>query len=180
MPVAVKSVEKVKIPGKVQVTFDQKGYFTVTGPGGKASRTLFHPKIAVSREGDEVVFTCELPKKKEKAMVRTLASHLANMCRGVVDGFTYQMKVVYSHFPIKVTLKGKQLLIENFLGEKMARVANIIGETKVLVKGNELTLIGADIESVGQSAANIERATKIRNRDPRIFQDGIYIVDRRG
>ncbi len=41
-----------------------------------------------------------------------------------------------------------------------------------------MILSGPDIERVGQSAANIERTTKIRDYDPRVFQDGIYIVDK--
>jgi large subunit ribosomal protein L6 len=179
MPVAVKTIENVKIPKNVQVQFDEGCTFTVSGPNGKFKRTLYHPAVKVERAGDEIVFSCDFPRKKQKAMVRTLASHLNNMCVGVTDGFTYQMKVVYSHFPIKTMLKGKQLIIENFLGEKKPRVANIVGDTKVLVKGNDITLIGSNVEDVGQSAANIERTTKIKNRDPRVFQDGIYIVSRK-
>jgi len=34
------------------------------------------------------------------------------------------------------------------------------------------------VEQVGQSAANIERASRIREYDPRVFQDGIYLVER--
>jgi large subunit ribosomal protein L6 len=39
-------------------------------------------------------------------------------------------------------------------------------------------LSGFDMERVGQSAANIERASRIREYDPRVFQDGIYLVER--
>jgi len=38
--------------------------------------------------------------------------------------------------------------------------------------------IGIDKESVGKTAANIEHATRIRERDPRVFQDGVYTVER--
>jgi large subunit ribosomal protein L6 len=180
MPVAVKAVEHVKIPEKVEVDFDPNNTFTVQGPNGKLTRKLSHPSVKITRESGDIVFTCDLPKKKDKAMVRTFASHLINMCKGVTGGFQYTMKTVYSHFPIKATLKGKALIIENFMGEKKPRSAKILGDTKVLVKGNDITLIGPNIEEVGQTAANIERATKIRKRDPRVFQDGIYIVDRKG
>ncbi|HUW66848.1 MAG TPA: 50S ribosomal protein L6, partial [Candidatus Nanoarchaeia archaeon] len=33
-------------------------------------------------------------------------------------------------------------------------------------------------EYVGQTAANIQQATKIRRFDPRVFQDGIYVVEK--
>ncbi len=40
-----------------------------------------------------------------------------------------------------------------------------------------MTLFGHDVEIVGQSAANIERTTRIRDYDPRVFQDGIYLIE---
>jgi large subunit ribosomal protein L6 len=46
------------------------------------------------------------------------------------------------------------------------------------VGGDEIVLKGIDRELVGTSAANIEHATRIRDRDPRVFQDGIYIVQK--
>jgi large subunit ribosomal protein L6 len=45
------------------------------------------------------------------------------------------------------------------------------------VDGDFVTLSGHDVELVGQSAANIERTTRIRDYDPRVFQDGIYLVE---
>jgi large subunit ribosomal protein L6 len=38
---------------------------------------------------------------------------------------------------------------------------------------------GVDKEAVGQTAANIEQATKVRRKDPRKFLDGIYIYEKR-
>jgi len=94
----------------------------------------------------------------------------------VTQGFRCEMKMVYSHFPIKLIVKEEELVIENFLGEKFPRKARLMGEAKVEVKGDQVIVTGRDIENVGQTAANIERATKIKNFDPRVFQDGIYIV----
>ena len=70
--------------------------------------------------------------------------------------------------------------IDNFLGERSPRKAKIIGDdVKVSVKGEDVTITGINKEHVGQTMANIEQATKIKGRDPRIFQDGIYLVDKR-
>ena len=86
--------------------------------------------------------------------------------------------MVYSHFPMKIAVKGDKFIIENFLGEKAPRSAMILAGAKVTIKGNEVFVTGSDLEKVSQTAANIERATKIRGFDPRVFQDGIYIVEK--
>ena len=88
------------------------------------------------------------------------------------------MKIVYAHFPMTVKVKGNIVTIDNFLGERSPRVAKIIGDAKVSVKGEDVTITGINKEEVGQTMANIEQATKIKGRDPRIFQDGIYLVDK--
>ena len=88
------------------------------------------------------------------------------------------MTIVYAHFPMQVKVEGKTLVIGNFLGEKKPRVAKILGDTDVKVSGNEVIISGINKEDVGQTAANIEQKTKIRRFDPRVFQDGIYIVQK--
>jgi large subunit ribosomal protein L6 len=88
------------------------------------------------------------------------------------------MKIVYAHFPMTVKVKGNLINIDNFLGERSPRVAKIMGDVKVSVKGEDVTITGINKEDVGQTMANIEQATKIKRRDPRVFQDGIYLVDK--
>jgi large subunit ribosomal protein L6 len=169
--------EKVEVPKDVHVTMAGTK-LTVKGKTGSLTRDFDHISVKVKVDGEHIVVSCDMPRVKEKAMVGTFASHITNMIEGVSHGFEYEMKVVYSHFPIKAALKGNKFIIENFLGEKAARSANIIGDTKVVVKGAEVLVSGIDLEAVSQSAANIERATKIKNFDPRVFQDGIYIVEK--
>jgi large subunit ribosomal protein L6 len=169
--------EKVAIPKGVTVTI-QGSTIDVKGPKGKLSRDFTNPKTKVRMEGDHLVVSCELPRVKDKAMVGTFASHLTNMMEGVTLGFEYHMKIVYSHFPMKTSVKGDKFIVENFLGERSARSAKIVGDTKITVKGNDVVLTGTDVEAVGQTAANIERATKVWGYDPRVFQDGIYITEK--
>ena len=47
------------------------------------------------------------------------------------------------------------------------------------VKGDTVIVTGIDKELVGQTMANIEQATKVRGFDIRVFQDGIYLVEKR-
>ena len=51
---------------------------------------------------------------------------------------------------------------------------------KVNVKGTDIIVEGVDIEKVGQAAGKIEQLCRITNKDRRIFQDGIYIVEKNG
>ena len=172
--------EQVKVPEKVQVTLDSSGMVKVKGPKGEISRKLYNPKIRIAQKGKDFFVSCETMRAKERALVGTYAAHMRNMIQGVTEGFEYKMKIVYAHFPIKASVKGDTFVVENFLGEKCPRKTSILGKTKVTVKGDQVILNGSDIEEVGQTAANIERATKIRGFDPRIFQDGIYITEKPG
>ena len=170
--------EEMKIPDGVQITLKGK-IVTVQGPKGTLSKTLAHPKIDLAVNGSTVQISCsQAPHKKEKALLGTFKAHIRNMIKGVTEGYECTMKTVFSHFPIKSSVEGSHLLIQNFLGERYARKADILETVKVEVKGESITITGIDKEKVGQTAANIERATKVKNRDIRVFQDGIYIVKR--
>lgn len=148
----------------------------VTGPKGEVERTFRHPVIRLGSDGGKLVVSAKGARKRDLALVGTWRAHIANMGAGVTTGHTYTMKVVFSHFPIKTSVKGGDFVIENFLGEQAPRVARVEGSTKVKVQGDQVTLTGPDIEEVSHTAANIEQATKIRGFDPRVFQDGIYII----
>lgn len=170
-------VREVEIPEGVKLEVNG-GTVIVEGPKGRLERNLFHPKIAIEKKDNKVVIRAELPKRNEKALVGTFAAHIKNMIKGVTEGFVYKMKIVYSHFPIKASVKGNEVVIENFLGEKHPRRAKIYGNVKVSIKGSEVTIEGINREEVGQTAANIEAATKVKGKDIRVFQDGIYIVSK--
>ena len=86
------------------------------------------------------------------------------------------MKIDYTHFPMRVSVKGNSVLIENFLGERSPRTALIMGNTKVSVKGDRVFINGIDKRDLGHTAANIEKATMIKGFDLRVFQDGIYLL----
>lgn len=167
----------VSIPQGVQVSLEASTV-TVSGPKGKISRDFSHTGLRLSTNGGEVAIAATVKGKKSRALVGTVASHIRNMIKGVTEGHVYKMKVVYAHFPITVKVAGKDLLIENFMGERSKRHAKIMGNVKITVQGDELVLEGLDKEEVGQTAANIHMATHVKKMDPRVFQDGIYIAER--
>jgi len=168
---------KIEIPEGVSVSLSQD-VLTARGPKGTVERTFWYPGIKIELREGEVLVDAESSRKEQKAMVGTFASHIRNLIIGVSEGFECKMSIVYAHFPMQVKVEGKTLFIGNFLGEKKPRIAKILGETKVKVSGNEVTVTGINKEDVGQTAANIEQKTKIKRFDPRIFQDGIYIVQK--
>ncbi len=171
--------DEIEVPEKVQVKIED-GIVKVKGPQGEVQKRLVHPRVKLEVKGKHVIVTSEMPRKREKALVGTYGAHVRNMLVGVTTGFEYKMKIVYAHFPIKTAVKGDTFTIENFLGEKHPRKTSILGSTKVQVKGDQVVLNGPNLEDVGQTAANIEKATKIKGFDPRVFQDGIYITEKPG
>ena len=161
------------------VTITKEGdLMTVKGSKGSLSRIMHHPAIDIVVENDVVKITTESTRRRVYALLGTYNAHLHVMAKGVTEGYEYHMKVVFNHFPILVKVAGDRVEISNFLGEKQARYAKIVEGVKVNVQGDELVLNGIDREKIGNTAANVEQACKVRNRDPRVFQDGIYITSR--
>ena len=151
---------------------------TVIGPKGTLTRDFAHTRMNILLSGNEITISSPQKGKRLAALVGTVAAHIKNMFKGVTTGHTYHMKVAYAHFPITVKVAGKQVMIENFMGERSKRVANIVGNVKVIVQGDEITLECIDKEALGQTAANIHFATHVKKMDPRVFQDGVYVSGR--
>jgi large subunit ribosomal protein L6 len=168
---------QIEIPQGVTVDLAPP-IITVTGPKGQISRKISYPEIEIKKEDSVVVVNARLNRKRQRAMVGTLAAHIANMIAGVTTGFEYRMKVVYSHFPIQLKTTSSEVVISNFLGERKPRAARILPGAKVEVMKDEVVITGIDKETVGQTMANIEQATRVRGFDVRVFQDGVYLVER--
>ena len=177
MVVAAAIREEIEIPEGVEVIIDNNEV-SVKGPNGEDSRKFTYPNVSIKEEEDVVILETAFPKKKDKAMIGTTRAHINNMIIGVTDGFTYHMKIVFAHFPMTVKVQKDTVVIDNFLGERHPRTAKIVGSSKVAVKGDAVTVTGINKEHVGQTMANLEQATKIKGRDPRVFQDGIYLISK--
>jgi large subunit ribosomal protein L6 len=174
---AIEISETIRVPDDVEASLDGKR-FTVKGPKGTLMRDFSFAPVSMMLEGKDVCIRAEWPRKREASLVGTLRSHVQNMVTGVTKGFTYKLKVVFSHFPISVKTKDRMVLIENFTGERSPRKAKIIGSVQVKIQGEDVLVQGLNVEEVSQTAANIEQATKVKRKDPRIFLDGLYVYEK--
>ena len=176
MATSTKQVQQavVELPEGVTVTL-QGRTLAIKGKLGEAKKHFDKVNVNLAVDGNKVVFTPFSAKRKDNVIINTVTSIVKNMVTGVTKGYTYKVKVVYAHFPITVKTKGNQVLVENFVGERSPRVSQIVGDCKVSVEGDDVIVKGVSLEDVGQTAANIELATKIKRKDQRIFLDGLYI-----
>lgn len=170
------------------VTVDLDGkVVTVTGPRGTLVRDFSHVNLDIHKEVEDgqtvIVVESWLGNRKKNSLVRTICSHIENLITGVIKGYRYVMKFVYSHFPVNVNISAdkKTIEIRNFLGDKNIRVVKMIGAVQVELTGNkdEIAISGNDLESVSQSAAKIHMVTKVKHKDIRKFLDGIYVSEKK-
>jgi len=172
---AVQIVENmVEVPEGVTLSLEDRRV-VVSGEKGRIQRDFSHVKLAMGYTDNVFRVWAENPRKREASLVNTVTSHVKNMVKGVTEGFTYRMKIVFIHFPMTVRTQGRNVVIENFIGERAPRTAKIRGNVQVRVEGDDLIIEGTDIEEVSQTAANIQQATRIKNKDLRKFLDGIYV-----
>ena len=167
----------IQIPDGVVVNIEDRKV-TVKGSKATLTRDFSYAPISLETDGKTVRVWAEWPRKKEAALVGTIDSHIKNMITGVTKGYSYKLKIVFSHFPITVKVQDKSLLIENFTGERRARAAKILGDVKVKIETDDIIVQGAKLEDVSQTAANIEMVTRVTKKDPRVFLDGIYVYER--
>ena len=170
--------EEVEIPKGVTVILEGGHQISVRGPNGDITKDFSHVRgIKVAIKDNKVIFSTNFPKRETLALIKTIVSIINNLIMGVQTNYKYVCKIAYSHFPCTVEVKTdkKEVHIVNFLGERAPRVTNYLDNVKVEVEGDDVYLIGPDKESLGQVAANIKRACRIRKKDPRVFQDGVYL-----
>ena len=170
---------KVEIPEGVTVTINGNE-FTVEGNGNKLVREFDLGRVQASVEGSEVVLKADAATKRESKMLGTVNAHLKNMIKGMNEEFIYELEICNVHFPMTVKQEGDTITISSFLGETTKRYSKVLPNTKVDISGSKITVTSNDIEAAGQTAANLEKASRLTGRDRRIFQDGIFITSKCG
>ncbi|MBI3623798.1 50S ribosomal protein L6 [Candidatus Pacearchaeota archaeon] len=174
-----KLFKEIEIPEQIEIKIEDK-MVVVNGPEGENKREFKLGKLEFRKEGNKIIIGYEKATKKEKKTMNTTIAHIKNMINGVQKKFEYKLKICFSHFPFTVEISGNEVKIKNFLGEKSPRLMKIPDGVDVKSDKEIVDVRSCDKELAGKVAADFERATKIRNRDRRIFQDGLYIISKAG
>jgi len=169
--------ETIILPAGLTAEIKANNTVVLKSSKGTLERAFKSYRLKITLNGNKMVVEGSPNNKKTYVLVETAVAHIRNMAEGLLFGYKTDLRVVYSHFPMSVALDKDTVLVKNFLGEKFPRKSKIVGKTKVEIKGQEITVTGMNKDDVGQTAANLEKATKVRGKDIRRFQDGIYLIN---
>jgi len=153
----------IPVPDTVKVT-EKHRILSVEGPLGKTRKNFKKIPVDLQVSGKNIILKSLGTRKNDYAIFKTAESIINTLIKGVQQGYTFKMKIVYAHFPITVKVKDNNILVENFQGERAARISKIVGDTKVVSKGG--------------GGGSLQQNTKVKNKDHRVFLDGIYLYEK--
>ena len=174
----LKISSEVELPKGVTADFDGQ-QLTIKGPKGEVQR-IMGKQLTAKVEGSKIIFESGRDTKDNKSMLGSLTAHVKNIVRGVVENHNYTLKICSGHFPMTVTVSDNKLHVKNFLGEKVSRVLALKQGAAVKVDGALIHVSSASKELAGQVSGDIEQLTSRPGFDNRVFQDGIYIINKDG
>ncbi|MFA5061468.1 MAG: 50S ribosomal protein L6 [Candidatus Pacearchaeota archaeon] len=175
-----KKLERIiEIPSGTQISFNN-GELIVKNSGKEIRKKIDTKEVLITLDNNSIKISSEKATKRESKMVGTIWAHINNMIKGMNEDFIYKLEICNIHFPMNVKVEGDSVVIKSFLGEKIPRKAKIMPNTKVEIKGNQIIVSSYNLEFAGQTASNIEKATKLTGKDRRVFQDGIFITEKCG
>ena len=140
----------VAIPAGVTVEVDGSTV-TVKGPKGTLTRT-FKPVISFEVNGAQVNVSRPDDSKESKALHGLSRTLVANMVKGVSEGFTKELEV--NGVGYRVTKQGKDLVM-NLGYSHQVIYSESEGITFDVPNPNKIVVIGPDKQKVGQVAAEI-------------------------
>lgn len=169
---------QVEAPASVSIR-KQDNLIEVKGKLGTVRKDFTKLPATVTVQGNKITIKPYGRRKRDLAVTNTARSVITGMIKGVEKGYTYKLKIIFAHFPISVKVRGKEIHVENFFGERSARISHIVGDaTKVSLVGEDVIVQGPSLEDVSQTAANIELSTKTKGKDQRVFLDGLYVYSK--
>ena len=98
----------IVIPAGVEVNVNDANTVTVKGPKGTLTQNV-HKNITVSVEGSEILVTRPNDEKENRALHGLSRSLIANMVKGVTEGFTKNLEV--NGVGYRVQMQGKTLVM---------------------------------------------------------------------
>ncbi len=173
------SQREVTVPDKISFKLDGMK-IEIKGPKGTIVRDFSHAKNVeiTSPVKGKILIETRFPRKADLAMIGTIEGHIKNMILGVTVGFKYKMVIAYSHFPLTVKVNKDILEISNYTGERGIRLVPILGNVKITATKENVVIEGIDKEEVSLNAGRIQQAAKVRFKDRRVFQDGIFVYEK--
>ncbi len=172
-------VKEIKIPSGVDVAINYY-FLKAKGPKGEITRDFSNPRLIIEKKDNSVIVSSPMKKqtKRDSMFINSCVSNIKNILLGVQGGYEAKMKICSGHFPMSVTIDNKFILVKNFLGEKIPRKTSLLEGVNVKVEGDIIKINGCSKEKVGLAAARIEKLCHIRNKDLRVFQDGIWLTEK--
>lgn len=146
--------QPVAVPAGVKIAVSD-GQINVDGPKGKLA-LRFHPNINVEfKSGESTVLVTRPNNERLNRSLHGLTRNLiANMVKGVTDGFQKTLEVVGIGY--QASLKGKQLNVAVGWANPLI-VDPPAGITIEVPDPTHIIIKGADKQMVGQVAAEIRR-----------------------
>jgi large subunit ribosomal protein L6 len=181
MKAAKKSYKiEIDVPAEIEASLEKN--ILKMKKDGKELKKIINEKVSVKKDGNKIVLEVKNAGKREKREYGTVKSHIKNMIEGLMTGYEYELEICIIHFPMTVAYDKakKEFIIKNLLGEKAPRIIQSRGDVEVEIKAPKIKIKSYDLEAAGQTAANLEKISKIRNRDRNKFQDGIFITKKPG
>jgi large subunit ribosomal protein L6 len=171
---------EIEIPSGISA--EVKGDEILIKKDGKEIKRKINSLVNIKVEDNKIKLDANKITKRERKVIGSARAHIKNMISGLTEPWAYKLQVASVHFPTTASVdkENNEFVLKNFLGEKKDRRIKLIPGVEVKINKDIIELSSPEIERVGQAAANLEKLTKVRNRDRRIFQDGIFIIEKPG
>lgn len=174
-----KIIKGISLPDGVNAAINNN-ILVVKGPKGEVKKEIKQQRISIKVENGKIIIEAENRKKDGKKIIGSLTAHINNMIKGSVQNHIYTLKICSGHFPMNVSLSGNKMAVKNFLGEKVPRTLDLKEGADVRIEGDLIYVTSLYKETAGQVAADIEQLTRRPGYDLRVFQDGVYIINKDG
>ena len=147
----------VKIPESVKVEVSDS-MLRISGPKGNLEKKV-PAELSLEKGADSLVVEIKTASKEALALQGTMRAHIANMVKGATEGWAKTLELVGAGF--KADVQGREIVLT--LGYSHPVKISAPEGVEFKVEKNLVTVSGADIEKVSQTAAKIRAA---REPDP--------------